>query len=89
MHTTPGTCDALSPLEDTNRNEFLPALTGRSAITDQEREHLSLPCRLCGLGIPDFTKLAPSCYQASQDICSPVVDLILKRSRGTQKGHIN
>ena len=76
--TTPGTCDALSPLEDTIRNEFLPALTDRSAITDQERELLFLPCWLGGLGIPDFTKLPSSCYQASQDICSPVVDLILK-----------
>ena len=85
MRTTPGTCDALSPLEDTIRNEFLPALTGRSAITDQERELLSLPCRLGGLGIPDFTKLASSCYQASQDICSPVVDLILKSQQVLRK----
>ena len=66
-------------------NEFLPALTGRSAITDQERELLSLPCRLGGLGIPDFTKLASSCYQASQDICSPVVDLILKSKQAHRK----
>ena len=85
MCTTPGTCDALSPLENAIRNEFLPALTGRSAITDQERELLSLLCRLGGLGIPDFTKLASSCYQASQDICSPVVDLILKSQQVLRK----
>ena len=53
---------------------------------DQERELLSLPCWLGGLGIPDFTKLAPSCYQASQDICSPVVDLILKSQQALRKG---
>ena len=85
MRTPPGTSDALSLLEDAIRNEFLPALTSRSAITNQERELLSLPCRLGGLGIPDFTKLASSCYQASQDICSPVVDLILKSQQAHRK----
>ena len=52
-----GTCDALSPLEDVIRNEFIPALTGRSAITDQEHELPSLPCWLGSMGILGFIKL--------------------------------
>ena len=85
MRTTPGSCDAFTPLEDIIRNEFIPALTGKSAISDQERELLSLPCRLGGLGIPDFTKLSSSYYQVSQDICSPVVNLILESQHVLRK----
>ena len=38
MRTTPGTGKFLSPIEDIIRHKFLPALTGRSAISESERE---------------------------------------------------
>ena len=85
MRTTPGSRNAFTPPEDIIRNEFIPALTGKSTISDQERELLSLPCRLGGLGNPDFTKLSSSYYQASQDICSPVVSLILESQHVLRK----
>ena len=49
--TVPGTSDLLKPLEEVIRHWFIPALIGRSAISDVERELLSLPTRLGGLGI--------------------------------------
>ena len=36
MRSTPGTGDLLAPVEDIIRNKFIPALTGRSAISDVE-----------------------------------------------------
>ena len=79
MRTTPGTGDLLAPVEDIIRNKFIPALTGRSAISDVERELLALPCRLGGLAIPNLTSLSPSHLQASKDICGPITKLILDR----------
>ena len=79
LRTTPGTTNLLSSVEDVIRNKFIPALTGRPAITDQERQLLSLPCRLGGLGIPDLGSTASLYYKASQDICGPVVNLILNK----------
>ena len=77
MRTTPNITKHLSPLEDAIRNRFIPILTGRSNISDTERQLLALPPRLGGLGIPDFTKTSPEQYQASQDICGPIVNCIL------------
>ena len=43
LRTTPGDVVLLSPLEDHIRSRFIPALTGRSAISDVERQLLVLP----------------------------------------------
>ena len=45
MRTTPGISPLMSPLEETLRNNFIPIITGRKAITDEERALLALPCR--------------------------------------------
>ena len=79
MRTTPGTGKFLSPIENIIRHKFLPALTGRSAISDSERELLALPCQLGGLGIPDLTKSSSWHYQASLDNCRPLVNVILNQ----------
>ena len=89
MRTTPGTCDALSPLEDAIMNEFLPALTSRSAITDQERELLSLPFRLGALGIPDLHQVSILLLPSLPGHLQPCGRPHPKESTGTQKGHIN
>ena len=56
--TIPNISDLLMPLEEVIRHQFLPALTGRRGITDEERDLFALPCRLGGLGIPNPTKVA-------------------------------
>ena len=38
------------PLEDEIRQFFLPAITGRQALSDTEREFVAVPARLGGLG---------------------------------------
>ena len=79
MRSTPCSSEFLAPIEAIIRNNFIPALTGRSAISDVERELMTLPCRLGGLGIPDVTSSSPAHFQASKDICSPMVSLILQQ----------
>ena len=84
MRTTPDTGKFLSPIENIIRHKFLPVLTGRSAISDSERELLALPCRLGGLGIPDLTKSSSWHYQASLDICRPLINLILNQQHAIE-----
>ena len=49
--TVPDIENLMQPLEDCIRNIFIPAITGGHECTDVERELLSLPPRLGGLGI--------------------------------------
>ena len=53
----PNLCDFLLPLEEIIRIKFLPNLTGQCSFSDMERDLLSLPPRLGGLGV-----INPSCY---------------------------
>ena len=55
MRTTPGISDHMAPLEEVLRHKFIPAITGRKTVTDEERQLLALPCRNGGLGIIDPT----------------------------------
>ena len=66
----------LQPLEDAIRYSFLPALTGRQAFSDMERELLALPARHGGLGILDPTKCANSQFSASSKVSEPLASLI-------------
>ena len=78
--TVPGTSDLLKPLEEVIRHWFIPALIGRSAISDVERELLSLPTRLGGLGIMNPSKATISQYMSSLKITAPLVTLIIQQS---------
>ena len=60
MRTIPDIGALFQPLEDAIRQFFLPAITGRQAMSDTERELLTLPARLGGLGIPIPTMHPPS-----------------------------
>ena len=76
MRTTPDIEDELQPLEDAIRYSFLPALTGRQAFSDAERELLALPARHGGLGILNPTKRANSQFDAATKVSEPLVSLI-------------
>ena len=56
MCTAPGIDSLFQPLEDEIRHHFLPALTGREAPSDTERELITLPARQGDLGIPVPTR---------------------------------
>jgi hypothetical protein len=60
------------PLEDIIRHRFIPALTGRQGINDDERTLFALPVRPGGLNIPNPTLQAKHHHQASQKITQPV-----------------
>jgi len=69
------------PLEDAIRQFFLPAITGRQALSDTERELFALPVRLGGLGIPIPTKSSSSQFRSSMRISEPFATLILRQSQ--------
>ena len=69
----PETSDLLQPLEEVIRHLFIPALIGRSAISDVERELLSLPTRLGGLSIMNPSEAIISQYTSSLKLTSPLI----------------
>ena len=52
MRMVPLSSNQLKPLEDVIRHQFIPAVSGRHTITEEERDLFSLPIRDGGMGIP-------------------------------------
>ena len=77
--TVPDIQDLLLPLEKAVRQVFIPALTGRAAPGDLERELLSLPPRLGGLGLVNPVTTADSEHQASLHLTSALVCLLAQQ----------
>ena len=77
--TIPNISDLIQPLENAIRYKCLPALTGRSAFTEQERDLLALPNRLGSLGIPNPTKSANFMFDSSQQITGSLTAHILQQ----------
>ena len=67
MRTIPDIRALFQPLKDAIRQFFLPAITGRQALSDTERELLAFPVRLGGLGIPIPARSASSQFRSSTD----------------------
>ena len=80
MRTNPHLNSSLQPLEDTIRQRLIPAITGRTAISNLDRELLSLPVRIGGLNIPNPTIISPQEYHASLKITAPLVDIIYQQT---------
>ena len=66
----------LQPVEDVVRNVFLPILTGRQGLTDDERELISLPARLGGLGVANAVKDADVAHRFSLQVSGPLCALV-------------
>ena len=77
--TLPGIGDLFSPLEQTIRVYLLPTLTGKCAFSDVERQLISLPSRLGGLGIINPCDASAFQFAASQRVTGPLVSLILEQ----------
>ena len=77
MRTIPDISHLFQPLEDAIRLKLVPSLTGHSACSALEREVLSLPCRLGGLGIVNPVRIADSQFNASIRIIASLQSLIL------------
>ena len=79
MRTLPGISDLLQPLEEAIATKLIPAITGRSTISALERELISLPARLGGLGMPDPTQQADLQHQNSRRITASMAALIIQQ----------
>ena len=77
--TVPNIGNLLQPLENILREKFIPALTGRPAPGDTERELLALPARNGGLGIINPATTAEREHQASLHLSAPLISLIIQR----------
>jgi hypothetical protein len=74
--TLEGLESQLQPLENAIRNRLVPSLTGKNAISEDERTLLSLPVRLGGMGIPIPTKASRKQYDASRRVTAAVIQKI-------------
>jgi hypothetical protein len=76
--TMPGTADLLQPLEDIIRSVFLKALLRRD-LNDLERDMVSLPARMGGLGIYKPTEECLISHTNSVYVSAPLVRLIKRQ----------
>ncbi len=72
LRTIPGIQDLLIPLENEIHQTFIPALTGRPPCSKLERDLLSLPVRLGGMGLTNPATLSPHAFYASQRLTAPL-----------------
>ena len=80
QRTIPSISHLFGPLEECIRQKFIPAIIGRN-VSDNERELLSLPVRLGGLGIVNPTETADREYQASRKITEDLANIILRQEQ--------
>ena len=67
-----------SHLEDC---DYIPAVTGRYTITDEDRDLFSLPIRDGGLGITIPHQTSSQQRLLSQTLCAPVVEAVLNQQQ--------
>ena len=76
MRVTSGDKDSWNQLEAALQHKFLPALTGRQAFSDAEREVLSLPAKLDGIRVIDPSKVCSSPHEVSRKVSAPLISSI-------------
>ena len=74
----PGSPQLFQPLEDTIRKVFIPALIRRE-VNDLERDLLSLPARMGGLGITKPTDECLISHTNSLFVSAPLVRLVQRQ----------
>ncbi len=74
--TTGNTGPLLEPVEAVIRTNFIPAITGRTAPGDAERDLLALPARHGGLGLSNPTSFTAEAYEGSRRAAEPLSKLI-------------
>ena len=68
IRTIPDLSEILKPLDDVINNKFIPAITERQAISDDDRRLISLPARSGGLGIPIYSEACVVEYENSRKL---------------------
>ena len=77
--TIPDIEDLLLPLDKAIHQHLIPARTGREACSPTERELLSLPARLGGLGLINPATNSSDAFTASERITAPLAALIISQ----------
>ena len=83
MRRVPDTANLFQPLESILREKFIPAITGKSSISDEDRALLALPPRLGGLGLTNPSREANHCFEASKSITEPLSHAIIQQELDT------
>jgi hypothetical protein len=87
MRTIPDIDHLFEPLEHVNNHKLIPALTGRE-VSEVDRQMLSLPVRLGGMGILNPMETASREYAASTAITEKLKMLIeVAKSMNSLKKH--
>ena len=76
QRTVSGISDLFKPLEDCIREKLIPAITGRAVCSNLQRDLLSLPARIGGLGIIYPTE-SDAPFHSSERIVSPLTEKIV------------
>ena len=76
MRVSSGDGDSWNQLEAALRHKYLPSLTGKQTFSDQERQLLSLPAKLGGIGVTDPSKASKSQHEASRKVSAPLMSSI-------------
>ena len=79
----------LSPLEQSICSQLLPTLFGKCTFSDTERQLISLPSRLGGLGIINPCLSSAFQFEVSQRVTGPLVSLLLEQDPRFTIGTLN
>ena len=79
MRMVPLSSDQWKPLEDVIHHQFIPAVTGRDTITEEEGCLSSLPIRDGGMDIPIPHPTSSQQGSLSHKICAPLVKAVVKQ----------
>ena len=71
QRTIPASPELYKPLEEAIKNVLIPKVTGRG-VSDLERDLMSIPCRLGGLGIPNPVETASQAFRDSVYVTEPL-----------------
>jgi len=76
----PNINELLSPLEQCIHMQLLPTLTGKCVFSDLERQLLSLPSRLGGVGILNPAASCTAQFDSLLKVASPLVSLLMEQT---------
>ena len=78
----------LAPIEEVINNQLIPALLEGRTVNENERELLSLPVKLGGLGITNFTKIAKFEYDTSRSLTQKLREKITDITRPPENPNV-
>ena len=80
IRTIPDAAAHLQPVEDAIRHQFIPAISEGRSCNDLEREILSLPVKMGGMGLIDLTKISEVEFKTSMRSTVNLVNKIVNQN---------